>query len=47
MREKPTSVTQLSQMINEDKSEVRKGLRGLQSKMEKGEIKTSVEELTA
>lgn len=47
MREKPTSVTQLSQMINEDKSEVRSGLKGLQSKLDKGKMRTIVEELTA
>ena len=47
MREKPTSVTQLSQMINEEKSEVRSGLIGLQSKLDKGKMRTVVEELTA
>ena len=46
MRQKPTSVAQLSQMINEDKPEVRNGLRGLQSKMGKGKIRTLVDGLT-
>jgi predicted transcriptional regulator len=47
MRQTPSSVTQLSQMINEDKSEVRNGLGSLQSKMDKGKIRTLVEGLIA
>ncbi len=46
MRQAPTSVAQLSQMINEDKPEVKNGLRSLQSKMDKGKIRTLVEGLT-
>ena len=46
MRQKPTSIAQLSQMINEDKPEVRNGLRGLQSKMGKGKLRTLVDGLT-
>lgn len=44
MGQTPTSVAQLSQMINEDKSDVRNGLGGLQSKLNKGKIRTLVEE---
>ena len=47
MRKTPTSVTELSHMINEDKSEVRNGLRGLQSKVGKGKMRNLVEGLTA
>lgn len=47
MRETPTSVSQLSQMINEDKSDVKDGLRGLQDKIGKAKMRNLVEGLTS
>lgn len=47
MRETPDSVSELSQMINENKSEVRNALKDLQNKLNRGKIKTLVEGLTA
>ena len=46
MRENPTSVTELSHMISENKSEVLNALRGLHDKMDRGTMKTLVNELT-
>ncbi|MEO9307123.1 MAG: ArsR family transcriptional regulator [Nitrososphaera sp.] len=46
MKENPTSVTELSHMISENKSEVLNALRGLHDKMDKGTMKTLVDELT-
>ncbi|SHO47506.1 putative transcriptional regulatory protein arsR family [Nitrosotalea sinensis] len=46
MKENPTSVTELSHMISENKFEVLNALRGLHDKMDKGTMKTLVDELT-
>lgn len=40
-----TTVKELSIMINEDKTKVRKALKGLQGKVDKGKMKTFVEGL--
>lgn len=47
MRESLASVSELSQMINENKSQVRNALKDLQNKLDQGKIKTLVEGLTA
>lgn len=46
MRENPLSIIELSQMICENKSEVKSALNDLKEKMGKGEMKNLVEEIT-
>ncbi len=46
MRENPSSLTELSQMVNENKSEVLNTLKDLQGKIDKGKMKTLLDELT-
>ncbi len=45
MRNSPSSLTELSQMINENKSEVKIALNNLQNKIAKSKMKTLVEEI--
>lgn len=45
MRDTPSSVSELSYMIDENKSDVRHALSDLQSKIEKGKMKTLVDDL--
>jgi len=47
MRETPTSVTELSHMLSENKSEVLNALRDLHDKIDRGTMKTLVNELTS
>ncbi|MEO9277749.1 MAG: ArsR family transcriptional regulator [Nitrososphaera sp.] len=46
MRENPSSLTELSHMVNENKSEVLNTLKDLQGKIDKGKMKTLLDELT-
>lgn len=46
MRNTPSTISELSNMIDENKSEVRHALNDLQSKINKGKMKTLVDDLT-
>jgi predicted transcriptional regulator len=46
MRENPSTISELSQMIDENKSDVRHALDDLHSKIDNGKMNTMVEDLT-